>query len=1055
MIQRRRLRLSVVISICIVSLCASSAPADPVIAFIVTADSLANAGGDGELRPFVLEREALVGAAVWQLLDIAFQVGEGGDKAGESENVAFAERIAVIHEAQTGSTAPLELVEVYRGWTDADRGIRAKARALQDEADALRTSEPERAVEMYGKAMSLYGEIDDQHSVAVVLGGFGVAYWYLGDMEAVREHYERALAARRAVEDRILEGKTLNGLGSVHLRAGEFAEAGSYYEKAIEVRRRTGDIAGLGTSLTYLGHVYYQTNRLVDARDRYEEAVPLLEAQGNAGKMVDLLNGIANCYSDMGRLERAGETYRRAIAASRVAGDVSKEIQCRMNLALDYRVAGRFADAFAELDTTATILDQHHDPYMEAVFYQNRGVTYMDAGQLDAAREDILECVRLADGLGDPEFYIESLVNVGYLYKMLGAYDRGLEVAGRAKAMAEENGLPRPYREAMALTGELQRFAGDYDAALEAWGEVLAQDQADGMTSYVLTDRITIAGIYAVTGDAQKAREARGELYDIAPDIRDAGSEVLEMGRIFALGHTFEDENPDSAAHYYEAALAMIEASRASLGADESRSGFLSGERRFYFEEVARYYASVGGDDWAGRAFMTVERAKARGLLDLIVIREAARTSDAEEELLDEIYRLDDAATDYRTRRAALESEYDRAMERRLETSMGALITASADAGIDDVRKTLPKQTVMLQYALGDTTSLLWVIDRKGFDLVTLPNRSALRPAVDRMRDAVGEPGAGDAALRAAARELYDLLIEPAAQRLEKAEHLVIVPDGFLHELPFDALLSPEGGEVLEEGDSDESWTTQPFLARKFSTVYAPSAAIYLELRGAKKAKYDYDLVAYGDPDYTLLAVGEGGTELAALPYARSEVAAISAGIKDKKKTIRLGADANEAALKEQMASGSARVLHLATHGLVNPVEPSASSVVLCPDPAGIEDGYLETLEILSLPPGAGMVVVSACASALGRVSRGEGVVGLSRAFIASGAGSVVASLWAVSDESTSELMQVFYAKMLGKKRPAGRAMREARLALIDSGKFSHPFYWSPFIVIGSDKSPW
>lgn len=1041
--QRRRLRLSVVLSICILSLCVSAAPANPVIAFIVTADSLANAGGDGELRPYVLEKEALVGAAVWQLLDIAFQVGEDGDKAGEAENVDFAERVAVIHEAQTGSAVPLELVEVYRGWTVADRSIRAKAKALHDESDALRTSEPERAVEMYEKAMALYGEIDDRHSVAVVLGGFGVAYWYLGDMDAVKGHYERALAERRAVEDHILEGKTLNGLGSVHLRAGEFAEAGAYYEQAIEVRRRTGDIAGLGTSLTYLGHVYYQTKRLVDARDQYQIALPLLEAQGNADAMVDLLNGIANCYSDMGRFERAGETYRRAIAASRVAGDVSKEIQFRMNLSVDYRKTGRYADAFAELDTTAAILDQHNDPFMEAVFYKNRGITYMDAGQLDRAREDVLECVRLADGLDDPEFYIESLVNVGYLYKLLGAYDRGLDVAGRAKAMAEENGLPRPYREAMALTGELQRFAGDYDAALEAWGEVLAQDENDGMTSYVLTDRITIAGIHAVRGDTETAR---GELYDIAPDIRDSGSELLEMGRIFALGHTFENENPDSTAHYYEAGLAMIEASRASLGADESRSGFLSGERRFYFEEVARYYASVEGGDWADRAFMTVERAKARGLLDLIALNEAARTSEAEEELLDEIYRLDTDTDDYETRRTALESKYEEAREERLEASMGALIAAGA-AGIGDVQKTLPKKSVMLQYALGDTTSLLWVIDRKGFDLVTLPNRSELRPAVDRLRDAMGQPGAGDVALRSASRELYRMLIEPAAPRLEKAEHLVIVPDGFLHELPFDALVSPEGG--------DEGWSTQPYLARKFSTVYAPSAAIYLELRAAKKPKYEYDLVAYGDPDYSLLVVADGGTALAALPYARAEVAAISAGVKDKKKIVRLGADANEAALKAQMAGGSARVLHLATHGLVNPVEPSASSVVLCPDPAGTEDGYLETLEILSLQSGAGIVVVSACESALGRVSRGEGVVGLSRAFIASGAGSVVASLWAVSDESTSKLMQEFYAKMLGKKRPAGSAMRDARLALIENEEFSHPFYWSPFIVIGSDTSPW
>ena len=171
MSQRRRLRLSVVISLWILLLCATAAPADPVIAFIVTADSLANAGGDGELRPYVLEKEALVGAAVWQLLDIAFQVGEGGDKAGEAENVEFAERVAVIHEAQTGSAVPLQLVETYRAWTEADRAIRAMAKALHDEADALRGSEPATALEMYTKAIALYEEIDDRHSLAVVYGG--------------------------------------------------------------------------------------------------------------------------------------------------------------------------------------------------------------------------------------------------------------------------------------------------------------------------------------------------------------------------------------------------------------------------------------------------------------------------------------------------------------------------------------------------------------------------------------------------------------------------------------------------------------------------------------------------------------------------------------------------------------------------------------------------------------------------------------------------------------------------------------------------------------------
>ena len=116
---------------------------------------------------------------------------------------------------------------------------------------------------------------------------------------------------------------------------------------------------------------------------------------------------------------------------------------------------------------------------------------------------------------------------------------------------------------------------------------------------------------------------------------------------------------------------------------------------------------------------------------------------------------------------------------------------------------------------------------------------------------------------------------------------------------------------------------------------------------------------------------------------------------------------------------------------------------------------YKRQLEILSLRVDAGLVVLSACESAKGRVSRGEGVVGLSRAFIASGAGGTVASLWSVSDESTAILMEDFYTRMLGKKKPAGEALNEARLALIKTKEFSHPFYWSPFVVIGSDRSPW
>ena len=124
-------------------------------------------------------------------------------------------------------------------------------------------------------------------------------------------------------------------------------------------------------------------------------------------------------------------------------------------------------------------------------------------------------------------------------------------------------------------------------------------------------------------------------------------------------------------------------------------------------------------------------------------------------------------------------------------------------------------------------------------------------------------------------------------------------------------------------------------------------------------------------------------------------------------------------------------------------------------NPDAGEDGYLHTLEILNLPLNVGLVVASACESARGRVGRGEGVVGLSRAFVASGAYGIVASLWAVSDKSTSVLLTHFYEGMLGNKRPASAALKEARLALMDDPAYAHPFYWSPFVVIGSERAPW
>ncbi|UCG53328.1 MAG: CHAT domain-containing protein [Candidatus Latescibacterota bacterium] len=1047
-----KLRLFLFLFIVVISAHHASASVDPVTAFILKADSLAKAGGDDLLAPYVKQNAVLVGAAVGQLLDVGFEVGQAGEKAAEEENVAFAERVAELHKEASESSVPLELVQIYKGWTGSQRVARAKIKAMEAEGfEVLNAGEYDRAAEIFNNVIELCQDIDDRRTVAVTWGSLGVAHWYRGDWAAVEESYIKALAARRAIEDRILEGKTLNGLGSANVRMGNYDKAIECYDKAAKLRRQTGDLGGLGISLTYKANVYYQMSRFVEAREVLEEAYTSLEKGGSPAQLLEFLNSMANIDSEMGSLSRVDKVYRRAIAIAVEVDQPQDEAICRMNLASNLRLQGRFNEALEQLDIAEPLLERKPDPVKIAQFYRERGLAYRKMGELDRARDALLAYNEQAKQLEDPYYRIDSFIELGYLYQELGAYDQGLLVAEQGQALAKETENLRLQRNAHVLAAVTNHSMGNYEEALRQNQLALEIDRQEEASTNIVEDEIAIASLNAVLGKTDEARES---LYNSRPAILEIGRKDLEWALHFGIGHAFENENPDSAVYHYERALNLVEQSHAAVGGAETRSGFLSGERRFFYEEVARYYASLGERDqkqgWQERAFETMERAKARGLLDLLERSALGEMTSAEEALLDSLYRTPGDTPEGKEKQRKIEERYIELRENRLDRSIGKLAPMGAVARLEDVRKLLPKKTVLLEYALGDTTSLLWVADRKGFDFHRVPNRWTLGPKIQRLRDALTQPGTGDAIIRNTARDLYVDLMLPAEERLRKAEKLIIVPDGILFEVPFEILLT-------ENPDENADWSKQPFLVRSYDTAYVPSASVLVKLMQMEKRKYDLELVAMGDPDFSLFGGVKGASAgLAALPHTRSEIENIATFAKDRKKQVFLGSDANEAALKSQLSKETPRILHLATHGLVNPAEPVASSIVLCPDTTTGEDGHVHTLEVLSLPLDVGLVVLSACESARGRVQRGEGVVGLSRAFIASGAGGVVASLWAVSDESTAELMKELYRLMLGKKRPVGEALNAARLELLKHPTYSHPFYWSPFVLIGSaGATPW
>ncbi len=1029
---------------------------DPVENFIIAADSIARTGDEEALSRFVAENSIIVGAAVHSLIDIGVLVGDGGSAADERDNFDLALKIARIHSEVSGEADPLKLVSVYASWTPGQRAARRSAAAFNEQAvEARKRRDLAKAEELYGRAFDIYSEIGDSYNVAVLYGSFGVIYWYASEFDSVLHYYRKALLARRAIDDKILEGRTLNGLGSTFFVQSRFDSAAYYYDKAIKLRRRTGDLLGLAASLTYQGNCYLNLGRYIDAKNACEEAMGLSERiDATVSRQIDLLNFSASLYHAMGRLEKSNKMYCAALEKARSLYDsnpgkaAESEIAIRMNIALNLMDESRYSDAMRELDAVRPLLEEYPDPVKSAEFARNLGRAYCEMGELDYARDNYLRCLRMAVELDAPGMEMEALINIGNLYLTYGAPDRGLAFADSAFVKAEKAGNLITQRSANVLSAELRTDMGDYDIALAHWEKAMEIDSVQQAEGNMVIDGLGIGNVYALKGENERAREI---YLDALPSVRGSGLCSMEEAIWFGVAHTYEKDSPDSARFYYEKALSLMEKTGFQTSSAELGTGF-HGNCRYFYEGVARFYADMavrtGDDQWSCDAFWTIERSKARGLLEMLQNSIAVRHLPAEEALLDSIYGLDPQAADYRSDLERFERCYRILKEERVSSMAGKLADNNEISRLEDICGALPQKTVIFSYALGDSVSQLWVIDRNGHELHRLPGRRDLINESRLLVQAVGRPGAGDEAFVIRARRLYDILIAPGAGRLDAESDLVIVPDGCLFGIPFEALLATD----VSPGTG---WKDMQFLFRSYDTVYAPSVSCFLCLcKKEYTSKYEIDLLAVGDPDYSGIET-DTGRRLRPLPKTRDEVEYIGGMFGESEKIILVGPSANEGELKKIIRDHPSRIIHLAAHGLVDPVTPAASSIALCSESGSGEDGYLHTLEIIAMSVDCRLVVLSACETATGRIGRGEGVVGLSRAFLCAGAPAVVSSLWSVPDESTAMLMETFYENMTGREISAVCALRESRRKLLETAEYSHPFHWASFIATGTDKAPW
>jgi CHAT domain-containing protein len=416
-----------------------------------------------------------------------------------------------------------------------------------------------------------------------------------------------------------------------------------------------------------------------------------------------------------------------------------------------------------------------------------------------------------------------------------------------------------------------------------------------------------------------------------------------------------------------------------------------------------------------------------------------------------------------------------------------------------EIQRLLDDDTLLLQYSLGEGRSHLWAVTRRGIGHHFLSGRAEIEQVAEQLRQALtayepqrpGESGVqyvtrqrGAAGLyRQSALELSHMLLDPVLPQLG-GKRLVIVADGALQYIPFEALPVPETAHPEQSASNPAAHKA---LLLRNEVVYQPSASTLGLLRGTRRNSPPKTVAVLADPVFDnkdkrvrgsanaqgvallpgaedgklarslrdLGDVGDGVFTLSKLEYSLREANAITAVAPPGSWMKAVGFKASRATATSP-ALRQFSIVHFATHGIVNDKHPELSGIVLSlvNERGQPEDGYLSLRDIYNLDLPADLVVLSACRTAIGKQVRGEGLIGLTRGFMYAGAPRVVASLWKVDDEATAELMKRFYRYMLGpEKMSAAAALRRAKIDFMNgSERWRAPFYWAGFVLQGDWK---
>jgi CHAT domain-containing protein len=770
-------------------------------------------------------------------------------------------------------------------------------------------------------------------------------------------------------------------------------------KQAIDLSRAASDKKGLTRAYRALSWAYFNGQKLDASLAAAKQGEALAAEIGDTQFQIYNLNLAGSSLRDQGKLDEALAIYNRALDVGRSTGDKDRQAGTLRMIAIVYRMTGDYSRAISLTRESLNIGRELKNPVLEGYALNALGVFEWEQKHYDLARDYFSEGLKVP--LNDNVLRDQLLNGLAGSYCGLKQYDRCIEANRQQLKIALEAGHGNRIAEGYERLCEAQVLAGAlddaYDSALKA------------LTVLRSTDHVLF--------DEWGFQQSVGE-------------------RLRALKRDRE------AVAYFQEAITQVERLRQGLvPTEQARAASVAYTKPLFDDMVDTLF---GLDP--SQSLQTVELSRARAFLSILAeskidLRQSLSAPDREREaaifarmsaIQKDLWKPGINAVVSKQRSVELETAENDLERLHLEIRRSNPRLASVQypkpLGLEQIQKELKPGVTLLEYYLGEKRSFVWVVSKGHSSSAVLPPAKDIEAASGRFRKSLTAQVSSLTARQAESESsrlsarLYEMLLKPVEGSLEGSQSLIIVPDGVLYYVPFEALQAAGSSRYLFE---------------RVPISYAPSATSLAALEPSSPPAQQKMLLAFGDP--------VNGPGLVPLPYTREEVTGIASLFPKNESAVYLGSRATQESVKSEALDGY-RYIHFATHGILDESHPSRSGLALSSG-AG-NDGILKVDEITGLRIHADVVTLSACSTGLGELVSGEGMLGLVRSFLYAGASSVTVSLWNVNDDATATLMKEFY-RNLRRSIPPDEALRRAKISLIhqDNTLWHHPHFWAPFVL--------